>query len=71
MFCYLRDWENLVDKMNQLGSLPDRANLFTVEATLMYTNIDTDHNLEVLRLWLNKLKQERKIAKDYPIDLII
>ena len=37
----------------------------------MYTNIDMDDGLDILKLWLDKLKEEGKIAADYPTELIL
>ena len=69
--CYIRNWEHLMELTEDLGKLPAGAKLFTADATSMYTNIDIDHGLAVLRLWLDKLKEEGKIALDYPIKLIM
>ena len=70
-FAYIGDWEHLLDQMEKLDMLLKGAKLFTADATSMYTNIDTEHGLEVLLCWLNKLKEEKKIVADYPMELIV
>ena len=42
-------------KLNNIGKLPKGAKLFTSNAVSMYTNIDTDHGLEIINKWLKKL----------------
>ena len=69
--CYIRNWEHLMELTEDLGKIPAGAKLFTADTTPMYTNIDIDHGLAVLRLWLDNLKEEGKIALDYPIKLIM
>ena len=69
--CYLRDWEHLVDQIHDLGELPHDAKLFTADATSMYTNIDTTHGLEILRKWLERLKEKGQLSSTFPIDFIV
>ena len=68
---YLQDWDDLVLALRKLGKLPDNAQLFTMVATSMYTNIDTKHGIEVLRLRFNKLNAEGKLPEKFPKDLIL
>ena len=51
--CYLKDSDELIDMMKALGPLPPGAKLFTADATSMYTNIDTDHAIQVIGDWLD------------------
>ena len=44
--------DELIDMMRALGPLPPGAKLFTADATSMYTNIDTDHAIQVIGDWL-------------------
>ena len=37
----------------------------------MYTNIDIDHALKVLRWFLKELEREGKLPEDFDIDMII
>ena len=37
----------------------------------MYTNIDTDHGLEILRLFLEDLEKQGDIPTDFNIDMIL
>ena len=68
---YIKDWEDLAQKLKRIGPLPKSARLFTIDATSMYTNIDTDHGLKILEQWLLKLRREIKIGADYPIELVL
>ena len=36
----------------------------------MYTNIDTQHALEVISSWLDRLRNESKLPTDFPLDAI-
>lgn len=66
---YIKDWEDLVTKLKHLRPLPCNARLFTIDATSMYTNIDTEHGNGILRKWLHKLQAKGKNGKDFPIQL--
>ena len=61
--CYLRDWEDLLEKLHELGSLLKGATLLLANATLMYTHIDTNPGLEILHKWLEMLKRQGKLEK--------
>lgn len=69
---YCKNWRSLMHELKQLDILPPNAKLFVADAVSMYTNIDTDHGLDIVRNWLNKLIQENKISRhEYPINFIM
>ena len=37
----------------------------------MYTNININHGIKILRKWLLKLKNEGKIGIDFPAELVL
>jgi hypothetical protein len=49
---YIKSSFELTDLLKDLPDLPDSARLFTADAVSMYTNIDTDHALSVIRRYL-------------------
>ena len=54
---YIRDCFEVKAEMEQLGQLPEGTRLFTMDATSMYTNIDTDHGLHILEQFLEMHKK--------------
>ena len=44
-------------KLQKNGRLPKNSRHFTADAKSMYTNIDTNHALEVLRVFLEELEK--------------
>ena len=65
---YLRDSHDLLDKLRELGPLPPDAKLFTADANSMYTNIDTDHAIDVISLWLDSLRGQ--LPDRFPLDAV-
>ena len=52
--------------------LPPNTKLFTSDAVSMYTNIETEHGLDIMNKWLVKLEEEGKIAVcEFSRDLMI
>ena len=45
---YVQDSESLTKKLKNIGKLPAGEKLFTSDAVSMYTNIDTDHGLDIM-----------------------
>ena len=65
---YLRDSKQLLQILAALGILPPNAKLCTADANSMYTDIDTDHALEVIHKWLDDLKS--KLPVNYPLEAV-
>ena len=68
---YIKDSTNLLDLLDELGPLPPNARLFTADANSMYTNIDTDHAIEVISEWLDNLATQIYAKHpNFPIEAI-
>ena len=67
---YIKDSNDLIDKLKELD-LPSNARGFKADANKMYTSIDIEHGLEVLRQFLEELEQEGNLPLDFDIDLIV
>lgn len=52
---YLKDSNDLLRQLKSLGHLPPNARLFTMDAVSMYSNIDTNHAIEVIGEWIDSL----------------
>jgi len=52
---YIKDSAQLLQKLKQVKQLPKNSWLFTADAKSMYTNIDTNHAIEVISKWLDSL----------------
>ena len=55
---YLKDSQDLLDRIKNLGALPSHARVFTADAVSMYTNIDTDKAIEAIRIWIERYRVE-------------
>jgi hypothetical protein len=53
---YIKDSNQLLDLLKNLGTLPPNTKLFTADANSMYTNICTNHAIEIITLWLKSLE---------------
>ena len=66
---YIRDSQDLVTQLKQLGTLPSNARLFTADATSMYTNISPEHGIATIRKWFGDFENELPLG--YPTELIL
>lgn len=67
--CYLKDSRSLLRKLKRLGKLPPTAFIVTADATSMYTNIDTDHGLQTLKLWFELHAHE--LPHKFPVNMVL
>ena len=65
------NYVNAFVKLQKNGRLPPNARMITADAVSMYTNIETTHALNVLRWFLEELKEEGQLPEDFDIDMII
>ena len=66
---YLRDSYHMLEELDKVGELPEGSKLFTMDATSMYTNIDTDHGLDILEKFIEMF--EDLLPKDFPKELLL
>jgi hypothetical protein len=68
---YIKDAEHLIRSLTERfpHGLPHGAKLFSVDAVGMYSNIDTDHGVDVLTRWLNDYRDE--LPAFMPVDFIL
>ena len=52
---FLKDENELLRLLHQLGLVPPGALLFTADTISMYTNIHTNHAIAVISEWLDSL----------------
>ena len=65
---YLKDSGQLLDVLQDIGELPPTAKLFTADATSMYTNIDTNHAIDVIGKWLDSIANE--LPANFPLKAV-
>jgi len=65
---YIRDSTQLLEQLQQLGPLPPGAKIFTADANSMYTNICTDHAIEMISMWLDTLKSD--LPEGFPLEAV-
>ena len=53
---YIKNSTQLLDELDTLGTLPSNAQLFTSNATSMYTNINIDEGIQAIRNYLAEYK---------------
>jgi hypothetical protein len=68
---YIKDAEHLIRSLHTTfpTGLPPGAKLFSVDAVGMYSNIDTDHGVNVLTRWLTEYRNE--LPPRMPVDFIL
>ena len=69
--CYLRDSNDLLRKLRELGTLPPGAKLFSADAISMYTNIDFDHAIEEITLWFKRLAHDGCLPAEFPTKAVL
>jgi len=67
---YVKDTRSIVEYVRGIKNLPPTAMLFTADAQSMYTNIDTDHAIEVIGKWLDNIKTDPAFPKNWPFEAI-
>lgn len=67
--CYLRDGWELLEKLKNLGPLPANTMLITADAVSMYSNIYTEHGLEVMKLWFER--HAKSLPNDFHVEAIL
>jgi len=70
---YIKNSAQLLAKLKRLqrrGRLPPDVWLFIADARSMYTNIDTEHAIEIIGKWLDKLHREGKLPHDFPLEAV-
>jgi hypothetical protein len=65
--CYLKDSWHFLNDIRNLKNLQG-CKLVTADATAMYTNINTDHAINILNLWFTL--HESELPEAFPKDLI-
>ena len=66
---HIKDCFEVKEEMEQLGQLPEGTRIFnTMDATSMYTNIDTDHGLLEQFFEMNR---DKKLPAGFPTKLIL
>ena len=66
---YIKDAEHLMRALGETfpNGLPPGAKLFSVDAVGMYSNIDTNHDVEVMTSWLTQYRED--LPPSMPVDL--
>ena len=65
---YIKDSEDLQHQLS-LIHIPPNTRLFTCDAISMYTNIDIDHSITVIRDWFDTFQSE--LPPDFPTAFLI
>jgi hypothetical protein len=66
---YLQDTWQLLRDLRALGPIPLDTVVYTADAVSMYTNINTDHALEVFQAWFTL--HEMELPAGYPVTKIL
>jgi hypothetical protein len=66
---YLRDSYQLLEELDKIGELDEGSKVITMDATAMYTNIETDHGLEILEKFIDMFADQ--LPDDFPRDLLL
>jgi len=68
---YIEDSNELWGKLDSFGPLPANAKLLKADANSMYTNIDTEHGLQILEGFLVELEKQGMLPLDFNIIMIV
>jgi hypothetical protein len=66
---YLRDSQETVDSLTEMGPLPKNTRLFTSNAIAMYMNIEPAVGISAVKAWLSEFENE--LPKGFPTHLVI
>jgi hypothetical protein len=66
---YLRDSQEVITSLREMGSLPPNARLFTADATAMYTNIEPAIGIAAVQRWL--INFESELPEKFPSAIVI
>ena len=66
-----RDFHGRLQDLNELGRLPENARMIKADAISMYTDIDTNHALATLRMFLEELQEQGLLPENFNIDMIL
>ena len=66
----MRDTSQVIEELKPIDDLPNNAFVFAGDAELMYTNIETEHCLQILYEWLDRLAAQGLLPKGFPIQAI-
>ena len=67
---YVKDSQQILDEIRHIH-IPPNAKLFTCDAHSMYSNIDTDHAIEVLSWWLRDMYDKNLLPANFPLEAVI
>ena len=67
---YIKDRNQLLEELANLGLLPPNAKFATTNANSMYTSIDTDRSILVIGLLLDRLKPNNQLQPNFPLEAI-
>ena len=62
---------NYYVKTQKYGRLRENARMIKSDSKSLYTNIDIDHALHLLWLFLEELKDDGRLPEDFDIDMCI
>ena len=57
--------------LKKFEPLPPNARIYKADAVSMYTNIETNHGLEILRKFLEKLKRDGRRPPDFDVEMVL
>ena len=66
-----RDFHERLLDLNKRGRLPENARVISADAISMYTDIDTNHALAILRMFLEELREQGLLPENFNIDMIL